>query len=147
MSKSRPAIAPAVNTDDRFVGQPCEPRSQHVADTFGHGDGNRRTGAVEPAFVLEQAHEFADEERVAGSAVVQRVGEGRVGVARHCGDVVADLVDRETGEREPFEVRRARQCGERVRERRGARLGLAERPDDVHRRPLQRRDHELEQSQ
>ena len=54
---------------DRFVGQPREARPQHVAHAFG----NRRVrGRVaELAFVLQQADELGDEERVAGGAVVQ----------------------------------------------------------------------------
>ena len=112
------------------------------------GTGAPGRSIAELAFVLQQADELADEERVAGGAVVQRVGERRVGVvADDCGDVVADLVDRETGEREAFEVGGARQRRERVRERRRARLGIAERPDEQHGRLLQRRDRELQQSQ
>ena len=72
-------------------------RASRVRNTSRTPSGTRRdpcARVAELAFVLQQAHELADEERVAGGAVVQRVGEGRVGVvADDRGHVVADLVD------------------------------------------------------
>ena len=103
---------------------------------------------AELAFVLQQADELGDEERVAGGAVVQRVRERGIGVVTDDrGDVVADLADRQAREREPFEVGGARERRERVRERRRARFGVTERADEQHGRLLQRRDGELQQSQ
>ena len=54
---------------DRFVGEPGQARPQHVANALGY---RRARGAIaELAFVLQQADELGDEERVAGGAVVQ----------------------------------------------------------------------------
>ena len=78
---------------DRFLGQAApESGAQHVAHAFGHW--RVRRCVAEPAFVLQESHELADEERVARGPVVERVGEVRVGVVTHDRrHVVADLVD------------------------------------------------------
>ena len=116
---------------DRFVGETGEARPQHIAHAFGHRCPGRLI--TELAFVLQEADELGDEERVARGAVVQRVRERGIGVVPDDGgDVVPHLADRQAGKREALEVVGARERRERVRERRCARLGITERTDEQH---------------
>ncbi len=143
-------VRPELAADDRCEhqrvaagnGEVGDPAGDHVADALRH----RRPGG---ALDGHEAHDLADEQRVAVRVRVQRGSErGRCAGSRRQAEVLGQIALAEAAEREHARERLTRDLGEHLDERlRRQRVDVTARADDQHPRRGKLADDEPEQQE